>query len=80
MLFPVVGPLLQGVALGAAQALVRPPLHPAIWGALVAAAWTAAWAISWLVATSDEPGFVVFGASGALLFTAVLVLAKRSVR
>ncbi len=80
VLFPVVGPVLQGLALGAAQALVRPPLHPAIWAAVVGAAWSAAWAISWLVAISDEPGFVVFGASGALLFTLVMFLAKRSAR
>jgi hypothetical protein len=80
LLFPVVGPLLQGLALGAAQAFVRPPLHPAIWAALVTATWTVAWAISWIVAISDEPGFVVFGASGALLFTLVMVIAKRSAR
>lgn len=84
VLFPVVGPVLQGLALGAAQAVVRPPLHPVLWGALVAATWTAAWAISWVVAISDEPGFVVFGASGALLFTLVMLaaatIARRSAR
>ena len=84
VLFPVVGPVLQGLALGVAQAFVRPPLHPAIWGAMVTAAWTAAWAISWVVAISDEPGFVVYGASGALLFTLVMfaasMIAKRSAR
>jgi len=84
VLFPVVGPVLQGLALGAAQALVKPPLHPAIWGALVTATWSAAWVISWIVAISDEPGFVVFGASGALIFTLVMfaanTIAKRSAR
>ena len=84
VLFPVVGPVLQGLALGVAQAFVKPPLHPALWGALVTATWSAAWAISWVVAISDEPGFVVFGASGALLFTLVLfaatVIARRSAR
>jgi hypothetical protein len=77
LLFPVVGPVLQGLALGAAQAFVKPPLHPVIWVGIVTAAWTAAWAISWVVAISDEPGFVVFGASGALLFTLVMFVAKR---
>ena len=84
VLFPVVGPLLQGLALGAAQAFVKPPLQPAIWGALVTLTWAAALSISWVVAISDEPGFVVFGASGALLFTLVMfgatVIAKRSAR
>ena len=81
VLLPVVGPLVQGLALAAAQAVVRPPLRPLIWVPLVAAAWSAAWAISWVVAISDEPGFVVFGASGALLFTllmlATAMIAKR---
>ena len=84
VMFPVVGPVLQGLALGAVQVFVRPPLHPAIWAAVVTAAWSAAWAISWVVAISDEPGFVVFGASGALLFTLVMfaatLIAKRSAR
>lgn len=77
VLVPVIGPVLQGLALGAAQALVKPPLHPAIWIALVTAAWSGAWAISWAVAIADEPGFVVFGASGALLFTLVMFAATR---
>ena len=80
VLLPVVGPVLQGLALGAAQALVKPPLHPAIWAAVVTAAWSVAWVISWVVAISDEPGFVVFGASGALVFTLAMYIAKRSAR
>ena len=80
VLFPVVGPVLQGLALGVAQVFARPPLHPVIWAGVVTAAWSAAWAISWIVAISDEPGFVVFGASGALLFTVVMFFAKRIAR
>ena len=84
VLFPVVGPVVQGLALSTAQAFVRPPLHPLIWVPLVTATWSAAWLISWVVAISDEPGFVVFGASGALLFTLVMLaattIAKRVTR
>jgi hypothetical protein len=80
VLFPVVGPVVQGLALGVAQALVKPPRHPVIWAALVTATWSVAWVVSWVVAISDEPGFVVFGASGALVFTLAMYIAKRSAR
>jgi len=84
VLLPVAGPLVQGLALSATQAFARPPLHPAVWIPLMTATWTAGWAVSWVVATSDEPGFVVYGASGALLTTLVLlavsVIARRSAR
>jgi len=75
VLLPVVGPVVQGLALATGQALAKPPLHPAIWIPLLTATWTAGWAVSWVVAISDEPGFVVYGASGALLTTVVLFLA-----
>lgn len=84
VLLPVVGPVVQGLALSGAQGFARPPLHPAVWIPLMTATWTAGWAVSWVVAISDEPGFVVYGASGALLTTLVLyfvtVTSRRSAR
>lgn len=72
VLVPVVGPLLQGLALGVAQAAVRPPA-PALWAVATAVAWTAAWGVSLVVAIGDEPGFVTFGLSGALLYCAAML-------
>ena len=80
VVFPDIGPVVQGLALGSAQAFVRPPLHPAIWGAVVTVAWSVSWGISWVVEISDEPGFVVFGASGAVLFTLVMFATRRSTK
>lgn len=75
VLLPVVGPVVQGLALASAQCFARPPLHPAVWIPVLTVTWTAGWALSWVVAVSDEPGFVVYGASGALLTTLVLFAA-----
>lgn len=72
---PLLAALIQGLALGIAQALVKPPFHPLAWAVLVLFAWFTAWAVSLQVAIGDEPGFVVFGASGALAFSAISWLA-----
>jgi hypothetical protein len=81
---PLVGPLVQGAILGLAQGFARPAVRPLIWVPLTAAVWGIAWVISWFVAVSDEPGFVTFGASGALFYTlsmlAATLIAKRVAR
>ncbi len=77
---PAVAPIVQGLVLALAQAAARPPLRALIWVPLATAAWAIAWLISWVVAISDEPGFVTFGASGALFFTLVMFVVKRVTR
>ncbi|MCU0475869.1 MAG: hypothetical protein MUC99_07125 [Anaerolineae bacterium] len=69
---------LAGLGLGAAQAvLVRGTLRLAwAWPLLTAGMFVAAWWVSALVITTNlQAGFVVFGASGALLYQGVTGLA-----
>lgn len=80
LLLPVIGPLVQGAVLALARSTARPPLRPLLWVPVATAAWGTAWVISWIVAISDEPGFVTFGASGALFYTLVMLLVKRVAR
>jgi len=64
-----------GVGIAAGQAILRPPLPRALWAALVALAWAAGWAVSLATAIDTDQGFIVFGASGALVFTIALATA-----
>lgn len=73
-----------GACVGAAQwALLRRRVGAAfVWPAVVAAAWPIGWTVTWAVGVNVERGYVVFGASGALVFaaitgTAMLLLMRR---
>jgi hypothetical protein len=74
--------LVAGGAVGAAQStlLARGRLVAAAWTTLTAASWPLGWLATWAVVGLDaERGFYVFGASGALLVTALTGLALRRV-
>jgi hypothetical protein len=64
-----------GAAVGAAQGLL---LHSRTWAATTAAGWALAWLVSaGVLAQQADEGFVVFGASGALVATVLTGLALR---
>jgi hypothetical protein len=72
--------LVAGAAVGAAQStlLARAGLAPAAWIAVTAASWPLGWLATWaVVGLNADLGFYVFGASGALLVTALTGLALR---
>jgi hypothetical protein len=78
-----VGPLLiTGLATGVAVGLLqwglvlrdRLPLA-SLWPPVVAIAWPVGWTVTWAIGVDVERGYYVFGASGALVFTAVTGLA-----
>lgn len=71
-----------GLCVGAAQWFVlRRRASARSWPFVVAAAWPIGWTVTWLVGVDVERGYTVFGASGALVFTALtgatLVLLSR---
>lgn len=75
--------LVTGVLVGAAQALVLPARLRVAWGAAVAVLWPLAWQVTALVGVDLTQGWAVFGASGALVYSAslagLLALAGRRV-
>jgi hypothetical protein len=71
----VVGGLIAGAAVGAAQGVL---LRSRTWAAVTAASWALAWLISaGVLAQQADEGFVVFGSSGALVATVLTGLALR---
>jgi hypothetical protein len=66
--------LVAGVLTTAAQLLAHPPLPRLIWLAAHTAGWVIAWLVSLVIAISTSQGFIVFGASGALVFVIGLFL------
>lgn len=63
--------VVTGAAIGLAQGLVvrRPALRVAAWTVVTSAAWGLGWLATSQVIVDADRGFVVFGASGALLAT-----------
>lgn len=73
--------MVAGAVLGAAQAIVLPVGRlRAAWPGVVALAWSLAWPVTAAVITDEDRGYVVPGASGAIVATLVtglfLVLAR----
>ncbi len=73
------GGLITGLVVGLAQTFVlrRGWRVAAIWTATVGLSWAAAWLITANVIVDAEKGFAVFGASGALLVTAITAVVLR---
>jgi hypothetical protein len=69
--------LVAGVVTAAAQLLAQPPLPRLLWLAVHATGWVIAWLVSLVIAISTTQGFIIFGASGALVFTVGLFLIVR---
>ena len=63
-----------GIVTSAAQLLAKPPLPRLIWLAVHTAGWVIAWLVSLVIAISTSQGFIIFGSSGALVFTVGLFL------
>ncbi|MFJ5829449.1 hypothetical protein [Streptomyces sp. NPDC093089] len=63
----------EGVLLGAAQAcaLPRATRLPWLWAVAMPALWAAGWTVTTLAGVGVEAGFTVFGATGALAFSAL---------
>lgn len=63
---------LNGLILGAAQALALPRHLPLrwIWAAAMPALWALGWTITTLLMIKVDQQFIVFGSSGALVFAA----------
>jgi hypothetical protein len=70
----VVAALVAGIVTAAAQLLAHPPLPRLLWLAVHTAGWVIAWLVSLVIAISTDQGFIVFGSSGALVFTVGLFL------
>lgn len=74
--------VVTGAVLGMAQALLqqRPPRHALLWSGVNAVMWGLAWWITFLVIRDDvETNYAVFGSSGAIVLTAVLLWCLPSV-
>jgi hypothetical protein len=72
--------LIAGTAVGAAQSMLLAPSRrvAAAWTAVTGASWSGAWLVTWaVVGINADQGFYVFGASGALVATALTGLALR---
>lgn len=69
--------LIAGAAVGAAQGVVlgRGPRIATMWAALVSLAWALGWLVTANVIVDAESGYVSFGASGAILATALTGIA-----
>ena len=70
--------LATGVAVGLLQwglALRGRLLRASLWPPLVAIAWPVGWTVTWAIGIDVERGFLVFGASGALVFAVITGLA-----
>jgi hypothetical protein len=64
----------NGLVLGLTQALALPPqvgLRRWIWAAAMPALWSLGWTVTTLARIAVDQQFIVFGASGALLVTAI---------
>jgi hypothetical protein len=67
----------SGLAVGVAQALVLLPRLGVValaWPPALAAIWAAGWAISTAIGVDVDQQFVIFGASGAIVVTALTVV------
>lgn len=73
----VVTALAAGIVTTAAQLLAKPPLPRLVWLLVHTAGWVIAWLVSLVIAISTSQGFIIFGASGALVFTLGMFLAVR---
>ena len=65
---------LNGLVLGVAQALALPQAlgrHRWIWAAAMPALWSLGWTVTTLAKIAVDQQFIVFGASGAVLVTAI---------
>jgi hypothetical protein len=72
--------LIAGTAVGAAQSTLLAPSRraAAAWSAITGASWAGAWLVTWtVIGVNADQGFYVFGASGALVATALTGLALR---
>ena len=66
--------ILNGLILGLAQALALPPSlgrRRWIWAAAMPALWALGWAVTTLAKIPVDQQFIVFGASGAVIVTAI---------
>jgi hypothetical protein len=77
--------LLTGLALGAAQALALPAAmrHRITWTVAVAVLWALGWVVTTVTGIAVEEQFTIFGASGAVVFSAlsgVLLPARTAVQ
>jgi hypothetical protein len=70
----VVAALVAGIVVSAAQLVASPPLPRVLWLAVHTAGWIIAWLVSLVIAISTSQGFIVFGSSGALVFTVGMFL------
>lgn len=61
-----------GVLVGAAQAPLMPAGRRLMWGAAVALLWPLAWQVTAAVGVDLSQGWAVFGAAGAVMFSAAL--------
>ena len=50
-------------------------LRARLWPPVIAIAWPLGWTVTWAFGIDVERGYYVFGASGALVFTAITGLA-----
>jgi hypothetical protein len=64
---------LTGVVLGAAQALALPvgTHHRWVWAAAMPVLWSLGWVVTTLIGYEVDKQVMVFGASGAFVFTAL---------
>ncbi len=73
----IVGGLITGVIVGIAQAIALPAgtLARALWIPITAVLWALAWAVTTLAGIKVELQFIVFGATGAFVYTVLAGLA-----
>jgi len=73
----VVQGAISGLAVGLAQAVVLLPRFGVValaWAPALAAIWAAGWATSTAIGVDVDQQFVIFGASGALVVTALTLV------
>jgi hypothetical protein len=81
----IVTALIAGAATAAVQLIAGPPLARPLWLVLRSVAWVVGWVVSLVLAINVTQGFIVFGSTGALVFTvgmffAVRLLSRRAAR
>lgn len=74
ILTTIVTALIAGLVTTAVQLIARPPLPRPLWLVVHTAGWVIAWVVSLIIAISTTQGFIIFGSSGALVFTVGLFL------
>lgn len=74
ILSTIVTALIAGLVTAATQLLAGPPLARPLWLVVRTAAWVIGWLVSLVLAISIEQGFIVFGATGALVFAVGMFL------